>query len=56
MLTFIMYALLLACLAVAVVAVIGYMLIVKPAGSLTVTYEYRPPAPPPAQIVTPPAP
>lgn len=27
--------------------IIAYMLIVKPAGTLTVTYEYRPSAPPP---------
>jgi hypothetical protein len=34
--------------------VIAYMLIVKPSGTLTVTYEHRPPAPPPVTTVIPP--
>ena len=34
--------------------IIAYMLIVKPAGTLTVTYEYRPLAPPPVPTVAPP--
>jgi hypothetical protein len=36
--------------------IIGYMLIVKPAGTLTVTYEYRPPALASAPSVAPPVP
>ena len=34
--------------------IIAYMIIVKPSGTLTVTYEYRPPAPPPAPTMAPP--
>ena len=34
--------------------IIAYMLIVKPAGTLTVTYEYRPPAAAPVPSMAPP--